>query len=86
LPVQGTAESILVGFREDLIEIVSCSAETYCISVQVINKKKIAFAWQLVVVYGTAYAEFKLEFFAQLDDIMDLCSLPVILTISRPFC
>jgi hypothetical protein len=41
LPVQGTAESILVGFREDLIEIVSYSAETYCISVQVINKKKL---------------------------------------------
>ena len=70
LPATRTAGGILVGFRDDLFEIISHFCYKYCISVVLLDKRE-NLVWQLVVVYGTAYYEFKMEFIAELHDVMD---------------
>ena len=78
LPAKGSAGGILVGLRDDLFEIISYSCGSYCVSVQVLNKAD-AFVWNLIVVYGTAYADFKLEFFTELHDVMEKSPLPTLI-------
>ena len=34
--------------------------------------------WQMITVYGTCYYEFKIEFIAELHDIMEGCVLPTL--------
>ena len=78
LPAKGSAGGILVGLRDDLFEIVSYSCGSFCVSVQVLNKTD-AFIWNLIVVYGTAYAEFKLDFFVELHEVMERNPLPTLI-------
>ena len=74
---QKTAGGIIVGFRDDLFEVVSRSCFKYCVFVVVADKRENTI-WQLVVVYGTPYYEFKMEFIAELHDIMDRCAVPTL--------
>jgi hypothetical protein len=41
--------------------------------------KSSSFLWQLVMIYCTAYAELKLDFFTELHDLMESKSLPTLL-------
>ena len=76
LPANKTAGGILAGIRSDLFDVISHRCYKYCLSV-IIMDKKVNAVWQLVIVYGTAYYEFKMEFIAELHDIMDSCVLPI---------
>ena len=69
LPANKTAGGILVGFRDDLFDVISHECHKYCLSVVVLDKRE-NFVWQLVIVYGTAYFEFKMEFIAELHEII----------------
>lgn len=40
---------------------------------------KDGFVWHLVVIYGTAYNEYKVEFIAELHDILEDSSYPILL-------
>ena len=69
IPSDGTAWCILLG-------VVCFVDRKFSFSATVINKVD-GFSWHLVVVYGTAYAEFKLHFLAELHDVMEHASLPI---------
>lgn len=78
LPANNTADGILVGFREDKFDIISCTCFRYCVAV-VMSSKEDGFTWQLVVVYGTPYFDFKMEFIAELHEVMENSSVPTLL-------
>ena len=44
-----------------------------------VKNKCDGFVWHLFIVYGTAYPEFKMDFFAELLDIMEQASYPILL-------
>jgi hypothetical protein len=48
------------------------------VAVNVVNKID-GFAWKLVVVYGTAYYDFNMEFIAELHYIMEASNLPTLI-------
>jgi hypothetical protein len=77
LPAKKTAGGILVGIRDDDFEVIAHSFGIFHISV-VIRNRNDSFVWQLVTIYGTAYADKKLDFFTELHDIMDNNSLPIL--------
>ena len=76
IPATGTAGGILLGLNSELFEVVGYIDRKYTLFATVINKYD-GFAWHLVIVYGTAYSEFKLEFLAELHDVMENASLPI---------
>jgi exonuclease III len=78
LPAKKTAGGILVGVRDDKFEVISSSTGTYFVSI-ILSDKSNSCMWQLVMVYGTAYADLKMDFFAELHVIMESCSLPILL-------
>ena len=78
LPAKNTASGILVGFRDDKFEILSHTCFKYCVAVTVVDRSE-GFVWQLVVIYGTPYYEFKMEFIAELHDIMENSTVPTLL-------
>jgi hypothetical protein len=78
LPAKKTARDILVGFRDDLFEIISFLAKYFC--VYAILKNKIDnFIYQSVMVYGSPYHEHKLEFIAELHDVMENSTIPTLI-------
>jgi exonuclease III len=79
LPAKRTAGGILVGFRDDLFDIIDFTAKKYCV-IAVVKSKADNFVWQWVVVYGSAYAEYKLEFIAELHDVMEATSVPTLIS------
>ncbi|XBH72101.1 hypothetical protein VPH35_099475 [Triticum aestivum] len=78
LPAINTAGGILVGLKSDLFEVVGFINKKFCIVATVKNRSD-GFMWHLVAVYGTSYNEFKLDFFAELHDIMDGLTYPALL-------
>jgi hypothetical protein len=50
---------------------------TFHVSIIIPNRLD-SFVWQLVVIYGTAYADQKMDFITELHDIMDNNSLPIL--------
>ncbi|XP_073353938.1 uncharacterized protein [Aegilops tauschii subsp. strangulata] len=77
LPALNTAGGILVGFRNDMFEVIGFTNKKFGV-VSTIKTKNDKFVWQLVVVYGSAYPEFKVDFVAELHDIMESASYPVL--------
>ena len=77
MPANKTAGGILVGFRDDLFDIISHTCFKYCVSVIVLDKRENV-TWQLITVYGTAYYDSKLEFIAELHDIMEKSVVPTL--------
>jgi hypothetical protein len=76
LPAKGTPGGILVGFKSDLFEVISYSLhDYYCVSTVVKNLCD-GFTWQLIVIYGSAYAEHKVDFISELHLVMEQCALP----------
>ena len=69
----GSAGGILVGTKSNLFEVLSVSSKNYCI-ITTLKNKTDGFRWNLIVVYGTAYAVDKLDFIAELHESMEgLC-------------
>jgi endonuclease/exonuclease/phosphatase (EEP) superfamily protein YafD len=69
LPSRGTTRAILVGFRYSLFEIKNWFEFKYCV-VPIVHNQKDNFVWRIVVVYGSPYEEFKLEFIKELHRAM----------------
>jgi exonuclease III len=78
LPAVNTAGGILVGLKVDLFEIIGFVDKKFCVIVTIKNKSD-GFMWHLVAVYGTAYNEFKVEFIAELHEVMSGLTHPVLL-------
>ena len=56
---------------------VQTCALPICVSVIVLDKRENV-TWQLITVYGTAYYDSKMEFIAELHDIMDCSVVPTL--------
>jgi hypothetical protein len=78
LPAKKTVGGILVGFRDDLFEIISFSARNFSVSALVRNKND-NFIWKYVVVYGSAYPDQKVEFITELHDVMETTTVPTLI-------
>ena len=76
LPANKSAGGILVGLREDLFEVITHCCFKFCLSVVLLDKR-LNDVWQMVIVYGTPYYEYKMEFIAELHDIMDKSVVPI---------
>ena len=69
LPALKTAGGISVGFKNDVFEVIEFSNKEFGV-VSTIRSKVDNLVWQLVVVYGSSYPEFKLDFIAKLHEIL----------------
>lgn len=78
LPARGTAGGVLVGINGDLFEIVGFVNQEFCVTATVRNKTDKSI-WQFVAIYGTAYNERKMDFIANLHEVMEKASYPIIL-------
>ena len=61
---------ILLGLHADMFECIECITKTYCLTASIKNKDG--------TVYGTSYAEFKLDFIAELHGAMDILTYLVL--------
>jgi hypothetical protein len=77
VPTEGTAGGILVGFKNKSIEVLSWQICKYCVSaiVRSIDNK---FTWRLVVVYGLAYDDHKVDFLTELEMVMNTWQGPTL--------
>lgn len=78
LPAAGTAGGILLGFKEGLFQILGFTSYKYCASALIKNIKDDV-SWQLIVVYGSAYAEFKMEFITELHQVLEISTVPTLI-------
>lgn len=74
----GSTGGILPGANTDLFNVVARESRTFSTSAIMTNKKDGP-CWKLIVIYGPAYEDRKLEFLEELDSIMDLWHGPVML-------
>jgi hypothetical protein len=68
LPAKNTSGGILVGTSNDLFDIIKWDIYTYSISA-LIKSKKDDVVWRIIVVYGSAYEEHKLDFINELHNV-----------------
>jgi hypothetical protein len=69
MPSKGTAGGILVSFKSTVFYVCSWQYFDYCV-VAMIKNLVDSLMWRLIVVYGSAYVEFKLEFIAEMHRVM----------------
>jgi hypothetical protein len=69
LEALGAAGGILVGANTDVFSMTVLEILNFSISVMLTNKKN-GFSWKLVVVYGPAYDDRKVDFLDELEHIM----------------
>jgi hypothetical protein len=69
-PAEGTVGGILVGFKVKSIDVLSWQKFKFCSSAIVRNVGD-KFTWRLVVVYGSVYDVYKLDFLTELEMVMN---------------
>ena len=67
-----------MGLKSDLFKVIGFVNKKFC-TVATLKNKSDGFVWHLVAIYGTSYNELKLEFFAELHEVMDGLTYPVLL-------
>jgi len=78
LEAQGTAGGILVGANSDVFTITVLEILKFSTSVMLTNKKN-NFSWKLIVIYGPAYEDRKVEFLDELQHIMNSWKGPLLI-------
>ena len=78
LPAEGTAGGILLGVRENVMELVSVQNFKFC-ATAVIRNVSDKFVWRLGVVYGSPYEEGKQEFIDELHTLFDNWDGPMLI-------
>lgn len=78
IPSVGKAGGILCGVRYDTFDIKSCSAGKYVMKFELWNTCK-QMNYCIMVVYGSAHEEFRVEFLTELSDMCRDISCPYIL-------
>jgi hypothetical protein len=69
VPAEETKGGILVGVKTQVMEVVNWQMFKLC-AVLTLKNTRDGFSWRLVVVYGLAYDELKLEFISELHFVM----------------
>jgi exonuclease III len=78
LPAEGTAGGILLGFKSSTFEVLSWQNFKFC-ATAIVKSLGDKLIWRLVTVYGSPYEEHKLDFLAELDQIMAMWQGPTLL-------
>ena len=65
-----------MGLRKSLFETIGFVNHEFSVTTTFKNKED-GFAWHLVIVYGSAYPEFKVDFVAELHNIVESASYPI---------
>jgi hypothetical protein len=68
----------LIGTREDSLNITNVSLHNFAIS-YILHEKIQNFSWKLLVVYGPAYEDKKVEFIDELHSIMSSWQGPILI-------
>jgi hypothetical protein len=71
IPAMGIKGGSLVGLKSQVFEVVSWQPFKFCAMV-VVNNLRGNFIWRLIVVYGSAYDEHKMEFLEELHSVIGL--------------
>jgi hypothetical protein len=77
LPPKKNASWILVGFKDDLFEVVSFSSTIYY-AITIVRNKNNNLHWRNIVVYGSAYHEHKMEYIAELHVVKESPAFPTL--------
>jgi hypothetical protein len=78
IPAKGSAGGILVGVKQDSLEVLGWQGLKYC-AVLIIRNIIDKFTWRLIVVYGSPYDETKLEFIDELHLVMGIWVGPTLI-------
>jgi len=78
LEAKGSAGGILVGANKDLFNMAIGDVLKYSVSAMM-TCKKTGFSWKLIVVYGPAYEEQKLDFLDELELLMNIWQGPILI-------
>jgi hypothetical protein len=68
----------LIGARDDTMGISNVIPHTFSISC-ILNEKNKNFSWKLLVVYGSAYEENRVQFIDELHQVMSTCQGPILI-------
>jgi hypothetical protein len=77
VPAVGTKGGILVGMKTQVFEMSSWQPFNFCAALLVKNLRD-NFIWRLIVVYGSAYDEHKLDFLNELHLVMGMWQGPTL--------
>jgi exonuclease III len=78
LPAKGTAGGILIAVRDSMLSIYNVKLHSFSISC-VLHEKAKKFRWKLLVVYGPAYDDKKIEFIDELHNILSSWQGPILI-------
>jgi hypothetical protein len=78
LPAVGTAWGILVGIKNLMFDLVGWQCFQFC-AAAIIKNQLDNLVWRVIVVYGSPYEEGKLEFLAELHEVMASWSGPTLI-------
>ena len=67
-----------MAFKESVFEVIGFINQRFSIVATVKNKND-SFTWQMLVVYGSAYLEYKLDFIDELHDTLNVATYPVMI-------
>ena len=67
-----------MGFKKICFEVVGFINQKFFIIATIKNKSN-SFVWQMVLVYGSAYPEFKLDFITELHDTLSNAYYPIMI-------
>lgn len=76
LPADNIAGGILLGLKRDLFKVIGFINTRFSVKATVKNKND-GFLWHFVVVYGSAYPVFKMDFISELQDTLCSATYPV---------
>jgi hypothetical protein len=78
LTANGIDGGILLGSRDDTMDVTNVISHTFSISC-ILNEKTQNFSWKLLVVFGPAYEKKKVEFIDELHLIMSTWQGPILI-------
>lgn len=78
IPARGHSGGILVGIKDDILEVEGWIKGNYYIEA-IIRDRLTNFRWRLIVVYGPANHSFSKDFITELEERVHVFALPVLL-------
>jgi hypothetical protein len=77
-PCKGDYRGVLVGTRDDSVVVNNICVHSFSVSC-VLQEKAHNFSWKLLVVYGPAYEDKKIEFIDELHSIVSGWQRPLLI-------
>lgn len=78
IPAVGHSGGILLGVKEDFLEVESCDSGNFFVSMGV-RSRLSNFRWELIVVYGLAHHDMSQRFLEELDRKCKNATIPLVM-------